>query len=30
MKGGFEELISATNDGFTCTIRDGNVLAGGV
>jgi hypothetical protein len=30
MKGGFEELISATNDGFTCAIRDGNVLASGV
>jgi hypothetical protein len=30
IKGGFEELLSATNDSFTCTIRDGNVLIGGV
>ena len=27
MKGGFEELLSATNDGFTCEVRDGNALA---
>jgi hypothetical protein len=29
MKGGFEELLSATNDGFTCTVMDGNALATG-
>lgn len=28
MKGGFEELLAAKNDGFTCTVQDGNALAG--
>ncbi len=28
MSGGFEEVLSAKADGFSCTIHDGNALAG--